>query len=44
MKAISTLLLFVVAGSVVTIYYAIFDLQNAVAEKSQQRSLNVCSI
>lgn len=38
MKAISTLLLFVVAGSVVTIYYAIFDLQNAVAEKSQSRT------
>lgn len=37
MKAVSTILLFVVAGSVVTIYYAIFDLQNAVADKTQSR-------
>lgn len=37
MKVISTLLLFVVAGSVVTIYFAIFDLQQVVAEKSNQQ-------
>lgn len=37
MKVISTLLLFVVAGSVVTIYYSIFDLQQVVAEKSNQQ-------
>lgn len=37
MKVVSTLLLFVVAGSVVVIYYSIFDLQQVIASRAQSQ-------
>jgi type II secretory pathway component PulF len=40
MKVVSNLLLFAVAGSIITIYYAVFDLQQVIAERSNVEQSN----